>query len=438
MPLPPGPPLPRLAQAWLWTYRFPQFTGAQHRRYGHTFTARIGGLKTAVITTDREAIKRLFTGDPSVKRHANNLLIPFFGEHSVLALEPADHLVRRKLLLPPFHGARMQGYARLMERLVADELRGWRSGDVVEVQPVAQALTLDVILQAVFGVEDRGMRRELRAIFDAMTNPLTTIAAYLPQLDRRWNPAAHAYHRLKARLDRLLLHHIQATRADPRLDDRADVLALLVRARDAHGKGLTDPEPRDELVTLISAGHETTATAIAWGAVLLAHDPPSRHDDDYLDAMVKEILRIRSPLPVAAARHVLEPFPLGRWTIPPEVMVVVDAYGLHHDLAIYADPEAFRPERFLEAPSDAYAHAFLPFGGGAHRCLGASLAQLEIKVVLRALVDRFELEPARPDIVGVRRRGVTMAPRDGGRVRVRRRGTRAVPSPEAPAAVATR
>jgi cytochrome P450 len=452
--LPPGPRLPRLVQAWNWTYRYPRFTGDAHARYGPTFTARIGGLPTSVVTTDRDAVRRLFTGNPLVKRHGNDLLKPLVGEHSVLTLEPREHLARRKLLLPSFHGERMQGYERLMERLAAQELDRWRSGDVVEVQPLAQALTLDVILQAVLGIEDVALRRRLRRIFDAMINPITNVTTYIPQVTRRawWNPGTYIYWRVKDRLDALLLGHIAATRADPRLVEREDVLAMLVQARDEDGRGLTDPELRDELVTLITAGHETTATAIAWGAALIARHPLAREDDAYLTATVKEILRIRSPIPIAAARFVLEPFPIDAWTIPPGVIVIVDAYWLHHDPAIYPEPEAFRPDRFLRAVEPAAAgggragdrvcgapeHAFLPFGGGAHRCLGASLAQLEMKVILRALLGRFELAPAAAGPVTARRRGVTLAPRDGGRVRVTRRGTSGAPSPAAPAAAAAR
>jgi cytochrome P450 len=281
------------------------------------------------------------------------------------------------------------------------------------------------------------LRRRLRRIFDAMINPITNVTTYLPQVTRRawWNPGTYIYWRVKDRLDALLLGHIAATRADPRLAERDDVLAMLVQARDEDGRGLTDPELRDELVTLITAGHETTATAIAWGAALIARHPLTREDDAYLTATVKEILRIRSPIPIAAARHVLEPFPIAGWTIPRDVIVIEDAYWLHHDPAIYPEPEAFRPDRFLDGAPE---HAFLPFGGGAHRCLGASLAQLEMKVVLRALLERFELAPAGAGPVAARRRGVTLAPRDGGRVRVTRRETCGAPSPAAPAAAATR
>jgi cytochrome P450 len=423
--LPPGPHLPRAVQAMLRTWRYIAFRQYCYKRYGDTFTLRIGGLGRSVLTKDRDAIRRLFTGDPLVKRHGNDLLRPFVGEHSVLVLEPGNHLARRKMLLPPFHGERVRTYARLMERLASSELDRIAASDVVTIQPIAQALTLDVILQAVLGIAEHDTRKRLRAIFDAFSTPLLAIAIFIPALGRRsrWNFFSRSAWRRKDELDALLFEHIESTRSDPRLSEREDILAMLVLARDEGGAGLSDEELRDELITLIAAGHETTATAIAWGVELLAHNPAVQTraregDDAYLEALVKEVLRICPPSPVGGARHVLEPFPIGPWTISPGVMVLVDAYGVHHDPEIYPRPEEFRPERFLEAPSDGYA--FLPFGGGAHRCLGASLAMLEMKVVFRELLDRFELEPTTAGLAKPVARGPTIAPRGGGRVRVKR------------------
>jgi cytochrome P450 len=421
--LPPGPRLPRAVQATLRLWRYAELSNRGHARYGDTFTVRIGGTPTAVLTKDRDAIRRLYTGDPLAKRHSADLLRPFVGEESLLVLEPAEHLTRRKIVSPPFHGERVQSYARLMERLAAAELDRLRPGDVVTVKPIAQGLTLDVILQAVLGVSDVSMRIRLRKIFDALNTPLNAFALFVPQLTRRarWNLISRRPWRLKDELDALLFEHIAATRADVSLSQREDILALMVCARDEAGIGLSDEQLRDELVTLIAAGHETTATAIAWGAELLAHNPAvmakaRAGDDAYLQALAKEVLRIRSPVPVSSARHVLEPFAIGRWTIPPQVAILIDAHGMHHDPEIYPQPHRFRPERFLEDPPDSYS--FLPFGGGAHRCLGASLALLEIKIVLREMLARFELAPASTSIARPVPRGPTLAPSGGGRVRV--------------------
>src|SRR5215213_129459 len=221
------------------------------------------------------------------------------------------------------------------------------------------------------------MRARLAELFDAMFTPLAALSVVLPVLARRarWNVVGErSYWRHKDQLDALLFGHIAATRSDPALAERDDILALLVAARDESGAGLSDAQLRDELVTLISAGHETTASAIAWGADLLARHPSAaaavREDGDaYLDAVVSEVLRLRSPIPLAAARRVTEPFAVGGWEIPPGVPIFVSAYGLHRDPRIYANPYGFRPERFIDGTPDGYA--FLPFGGGAHRCLGS-------------------------------------------------------------------
>jgi cytochrome P450 len=404
-------------------WRYAQFSDHYHARFGDTFSVRIGALPVGVLTTDRDAIRRLFTGDPLVKRHGNDVLAPYLGEQSVLVLEPAEHLARRKMLLPPFHGGRVQSYARLMERLVSDALNHMRAGEVTRIQPVAQELTLDVILQAVLGLDDPATRQQLRRSFDAMVTPLSNLAFFIPKLAQRtrWNLPGERFWRIKDGIDRLLFKHIAATRADPRLQEREDVLAMMVLARDDGGAGLSDQELHDELVTLITAGHETTATAIAWGVELLTHNPGAmararKGDDAYLEALVKEVLRVRSPAPIAAARDLLEPFPIGNWTIPAGVPLIVDAYGVHHNPDIYPEPHTFRPERFLGEQPDAYS--FVPFGGGAHRCVGATLAMLEIKIFLRAILDRFDAKAVSRHEARPVPRAVTLAPRGGARIRL--------------------
>jgi cytochrome P450 len=425
--LPPGPRLPKAAQAYLWNSRFERFSGTAHARYGQTLTLRFPGMPTAVLTTDRDAIRRLFTGDPLVKRHGNDAIRLFLGDNSLMELEPAPHLARRKLLLPPFHGERVQVYGRLMQRLVDEELDGWRAGEELSVLPRAQTLTLELILQAVFGISDSAMRRRLRGIYDKLLAPSNNIAIFVPALTRRarWNLASHRFWQLKDELDAIVLEQIAATRADPAPERRDDILALLVQARDQHGDGLDDEQLRDELLTLISAGHETTATAIAWGVLLLVANPDvlararaaaAADDDAYWDAVCKEVLRIRPTVPVTSARHVLEPFEVSGWTIAPQNVILVNAHALHRDPAIYSEPEAFRPERFLEDPPDGYS--FLPFGGGVHRCLGAALAMQELRIVLRAIVTRRELALPEPGLEQARRRGVTLVPCHHARVRV--------------------
>ena len=299
-----------MVQAWRWTHHYRRYTVEARRRYGPTFTARVGGMPASVVTVDRDAIRRMFTGDPLTKRHGNDILRPVLGDRSVLLLEPGEHLARRKLLLPPFHGERVRAYGELVNRLVDAELDRWEGEREVTVLPRAQDLTLEVILRIVLGMRDEGARRRLRAIYDSMINaPGAAIGHYFPQLLKPGNPVMANYMRKKAKLDAIVTAEVTAARADPGLAERDDILALLVQARDDSGAGLTDAELLAELNTLLVAGHETTATAIAWGADLLAHHPDVAAEharaggEAYVDALVKEVLRSRPPLPMAAARQ---------------------------------------------------------------------------------------------------------------------------------------
>jgi cytochrome P450 len=459
--LPPGPRWPGPAQAVLWALRYPQFTGAGHERFGATFTIRPGTMPAAVLTTDRDAVRRLLTGDPLTKHHGNEAVRPLIGERSVLLLEPAEHLARRKLLLPPFHGDRVRGYAELMQRVMDREVDRWRPGDTVTMLPIAQNVTIEVILQAVLGVADPDTRRRFRQLIDnllffplgelrlrlsgrfagritpprrvreaaalAASLPTPAVMTYFPGLKTRsrLNFGTWRWWRHRDRLLALFDEHIAATRADPRLAEREDILAMLVQARDDDGHALSAEDLRDELLALIGAGHETTAAAIAWGAALLAHDPAVRErataaaregDEDYLGALVKEVLRIRSPLPVAAGRVLDEPFAIGPHMVPAGTLIVIDAWGLHHDPELYPEPERFQPERFLHEDPEPYT--WLPFGGGAHRCIGSGLAELEIKVALGTILRRTALAPVDSELAPPARRGVTIVPHGGGRVRV--------------------
>jgi cytochrome P450 len=460
--LPPGPRRPGPLQAVSWGLRYPQFTSAAHRRFGPTFTVRPGTMPPLVLTSDRDAVRRLFTGDPLAKRAGNDAVRPLVTGRSLMLLGPAEHLERRKLLLPPFHGDRVRAYAQLMQRLVDDELGRWRPGDTVAVLPIAQNLTIEVILQAVLGVADADMRRRFRRHVDDLlfyplgslrlragrrfvgrsappqavrevaallsSLPSPAVSTYFPELKTRsWrNPATLRWWTHHDRLLALIDEQIASTRRDPRLDEREDILAMLVQARDEDGEPLPAEALREDVLLLIAAGHETTAAAIAWGAVLLAHhddvraraaDAARDGDERYVAALVKEVLRLRPPIPVAAGRVLDEPFAIGDdVVVPPGTLVLVDAWGIHHDPELYPDPARFAPERFLDGAPERYT--WLPFGGGAHRCLGAALAELEVQVALTAMLRAVELAPADPEVAPVARRGITMVPHGGARVRV--------------------
>jgi cytochrome P450 family 135 len=459
--LPPGPRAPGVVQAVLWGLRYPQFTRAGHERFGSTFTVRPGTMDPLVLTSDPDAVRALLTGDPRTRAHGNDAVRPLVGERSVLLLGPDEHLDRRRLLLPPFHGDRVRGAAALMRRLMEDEVARWRPGDVVAVLPAAQNVTIEVILQVVLGVRDPATRRRLRRLIDdllfyplgalrlrmaarwrrsgsppqrlreaaalAAALPTPAVITYFPQLKARawWNVGTARWWRHRDRLMALLDEHVAATRADPRLDEREDVLALLVRAGDADDGAPADADLRDDLLALVAAGHETTAAAIAWGACLLAHHPDVRaratvaadeDDDAYLGALVRETLRIRPPLPVAAGRRLDAPVVVGGHEIAAGTLILIDAWGVHHDPLRHPEPERFRPERFLgEAPEP---YAWLPFGGGAHRCLGAALAELEIREALRTILRRVEPVPADAALAPTARRAVVVVPHGGGRVRI--------------------
>ena len=451
--MPPGPRIPRLAQAVLWAARFPQFSAALRARYGETYTVRLGTMPPLVVTSDRDAVKHLFTGDPLRRRHGNEVLQPMVTDRSVIMLEPAEHLDRRRLLLPPFHGERVKAYGRVMQELIDEELDRWRPGDVVSVFPVIQALTLELIMRAVLGISDEATRTRLRDILDdalyypwgpvkrrfsgnprrlgmrvperlrragvdasVVASPaVTTFFPFMKQ-EAWWNIGANGWFPIRAALSELLDEQIAATRADPRLGEREDVLAMLVR----DAEGLSAHDLREELVTLVTAGHETTAMAIAWGCELLAHNPQARRDPDdaaYLDGLTKEVLRIRPPVPLSAVRVLDEPMTIGRYEVPAGLHIGIDVYGVHGDPARYEDPEAFRPERFVDGAPSSYA--FLPFGGGAHRCLGAPLAELEIRIALGTILRRVDFAPAMPSLAATARRGVLLLPDGGGRIRVR-------------------
>ena len=433
--LPPGPRWPGPVQTVWYTFAQPSFFAAARARYGLTWTMRLPNFPPLVVTRDRDAIRRLFTGDPLVRRHGNDLFKSAFGERSVMLLEPAEHLNRRRMELPPFHGQAVRSYTERIRQLITTELETWTPDRVVATHPPARAVTLEIILELVLGVRDPELQAELAAIFDSFNTPLSKLALFLPTtLGRRawWNPIAKPAFARVDRMRALLSAHIARTRTDPLLGQRDDVLAVLVRARDQDGHGLSDIDLRDELVTLVAAGHETTATAMAWACDLLAHHPAvvtrlrdtlAAGEREYLKATVKELLRVRTIVYVAATRQMLEPFAIGDWILGPDVLILVDAQGVHGDPQLYPEPQAFRPERFLAAPPDGYA--YIPFGGGAHRCLGAALATLELELFIEALVNHVDLAPAGPPARAIRR-GVTLAPSTHGRVRIARARQRAI------------
>ncbi len=435
--LPPGPRLPRAAQTVTWIRRPLDVLERCQRRYGDMFTLRIANEGTWVMVSDPAAVKQVFQADPSVARagEANKVLLPVLGSHSVLLLDEAAHLEQRKLMLPPFHGKRMQRYQEVMARVAAEEIERWPLGERVSVWPRMQAVTLEVILRAVFGIENGErmgrLRSELRRVLDMLSNPrrLALLTLIGPQRVSR----LRSFNRVLEPVDRMLYEEIAARREAPDLSEREDILSLLLQARHEDGSPMSDRELRDELMTLLVAGHETTATSLAWAIERLVRHPEKLDrltaetragDGEYLDAVIKETLRLR-PVIALVVRHLTAPLEVGGRVLPAGATVAPCIYLVHRRPEIYPEPERFRPERFLERSPGTYT--WIPFGGGIRRCLGASFAEFEMSVVLRELVARRSLRPARLESERIVRRAITMVPRRGAEVVVEPAAERGAP-----------
>ena len=403
--LPPGPRRPPAVQTAEWVARPTALLRRCAARYGEPFTLRTAWADAPmVLVAEPEDVKRVFTAGPDeLTGGGSAVLEPFAGPSSILVLDGAAHLRQRRLMLPAFHGERMRAYRPLVAEIAERELRGWRGE--IRTHERMQALTLEVMLRVVFGSDSRAVHDAIaRAIGLARSAP-RLVAMALVQRDVG---PYRTFRQAVSRVDELLLELVgQPARPD-------SVLALLQEARDEHGAPPTARELRDQLITLLAAGHETTAAALAWSFERLARTPePRLHDDAYRDAFVKEVLRIRPVLSVAP-REVVRPFDVAGTTLPPGVQVAASIYLAHRSAASFGpDPLAFRPERWLEG--DAKPYSWIPFGGGVRRCVGAAFAQMEMGEVLRVAAALRLLAPARGERVV--RRGVSLTPARGGRVR---------------------
>jgi cytochrome P450 len=419
--LPPGPRMPRALQTAIWSRKAQWFLEQSRARFGPMFTVRIAYEGDWVVITDPDLVKRVFTGDPRVFHagEGNQILRPVLGENSVLVLDEKKHIQQRKLLLPPFHGERMQAYGEKMAEIAAREIESWPTGVPYKLRPRMQAITLEIVIETVFGVhggERMGeLRGALRDFLDLTTNPAVLLPILLIGPDRI--NGIGAFRRRVERVDRLLALEIGERRAAEDVDERDDVLSMLVGARHEDGSPMSDAEIRDELLTLLVAGHETTATALSWALERLTRHPEKLErlrdeveagEEAYLTATIQETLRLR-PVIVAVIRKLTEPVELGGYELPAGARVVPSIHLIHRDPQIYPEPERFLPERFLDEPPGTYT--WIPFGGGVRRCLGAAFAQFEMSVVLRELVRRREIRPASPAPERVFRRAITETPR---------------------------
>src|SRR4051794_40958428 len=430
MAVPPGPAWPSLLQTAAWIARPAPFMERARRRYGDVFTVRLAQVGTFVFTTDPDLLKTVFTTGPDRLRagEANVALEPVLGSRSVLLLDGAEHIRQRRLMLPPFHGERLRDYEQLIAEIADDELRSWPVGEPFVLQPRMQAVTLEVILRVVFGMDEGPRLVELRERLKKLLTVSTRPWALVPWLRHDLGPLSPWVRFLEVRdaVDDAIFAEIARRRDDPTLPERTDIFSMLMQARDEDGQPLTDRELRDELITLLVAGHETTATGLAWAFERMVRHRDGRAagldrlagDDarEYADAVVQETLRLRPPIPIVARRVVNEPFQLGEHEIPVGTMVAPCIYLVHRREDLYPAPYAFRPERFLERPPETYS--WLPFGGGMRRCIGASFAVLEMSTILRTVARELRLEPAGDGPELITRRAIVFAPSRGGEVLV--------------------
>jgi cytochrome P450 len=435
--LPPGPSMPTALQTLAFWSRPNAFVERCAARYGRRFTLRIVAQPPFVVLWDPDEIKEVFQAPPDVlyPGEGARILEPLVGRHSVILLDEAPHLEQRKLLLPAFHGERMQRLTGLMEELAEREVQSWPRGERIVLHGRLQRLTLEIVLRAVFGLEGGAqldeMRKLLSEILAFSENPLSMLPRPPRPLTLR-GPIARQ-DRLHARNDELIFALIDERRRAGKDGAGDDVLAMLLAAEHEDGSPMSPEELRDELMTALVAGHETTASELAWGFERLSREPAvlerlygeldGDSDEAYLTATVQEILRHRPVLPHAEPRLVKQPVEIGGFTYQPGVMLAAFAHLVHHDPAIYPEPHAFRPERFLESEGGKApgTYTWIPFGGGRRRCLGASFALLEMKLALRTVLERCELHPVGAHGEQARRRNITVSPTRGCEVILRER-----------------
>jgi cytochrome P450 len=432
--LPPGPRLPRPIQTAQWLLGSHRMLDRCRERYGDVFTVDLAarpvsgpgakpGDGTWVFLADPELVKQLFTMDPAVVRTGatNEFLRLLVGPRSILVLDEPEHLAQRKLLLPPFHGERLRGYRDLMIEVTLSEMERWPVGEPFALWSRMQAITLEVIIRAVFGITEPDRVAEFRDALRTMLNRMTsgpwlgaaiTLAVLIGR--DRVERIGHASGGLSA-VDNLVHDEIRSRRNAPDLAARNDILSALIRA------GMGAAELRDELITLLVAGHESTATALAWAFERLLRHPDAlararTGDEDYILAVARETLRLRPVIPFVL-RNLAEPVEIGGHRLPAGTWVAPCGYLIHRRADIYPEPHRFRPERFLDNAPGSFT--WLPFGGGVRRCVGANFAQLEMTQVLRTVLATADLRATSDRAEQIRRRFITLAPSRGAEVVLR-------------------
>jgi cytochrome P450 family 135 len=428
MALPPQPSAPPAVQTANWVFRPIAYMNACRRRLGDTFSLKFIGFETPmVMISDPEAVTALYRGRQDGLPPGRTLTLePIMGPRSVLLLEGEEHLARRKLMLPPFHGERMRAYGPLVHEEVVSEIESWPLDREFALHPRMQAVTLEVILRAVFGVSDPERLERLRALLGELlsgtASPRLQLRVLIARRLGRTDPLARM-REVNEAVEEILRDEIAERRADPDLDSREDILSLLVAARFEDGEPMSDSELRDQLITLLLAGHETTATGLGWTFDLLLRNPgplarlrgeiAADNGDEYMRAVISESLRLRPVIPLAGRRLKSE-LKVDGYTLPPGTDVTPAIWLTHTRPDVYPAPLEFRPERFIDSAPDTYA--WIPFGGGVRRCLGAAFAEFEMRIVLREVLGRCDLRAASDRPERIARRNITFSPRRGTRV----------------------
>src|SRR3954466_5208861 len=419
--IPPGPAVPSVVQVARWIARPTDFMNRTRRQYGDVFTVRFASVGRIIFVSDPALIKQIFRAPPDQLRagEANWPLVPVLGERGTLLLDGEEHLKRRRVILPPFHGERLERYHAMFAEVAAEHIERWPRDEPFALLPKIQAITLELIMKVVYGEDEEQARIDrLPPERRGLIAPSQSRLAQLPWMGYdfgRYSPMG-MFMRVRKRVDDVLFAEITRRRERGGLDERHDVLSMLLQT------DMTDVELRDELMTILLAGHETTTTALAWAFERLLRHPGMyerlRTDDRWAEAVASEPLRLRPPIPIVG-RAVKSDFELGDYSIPAGEMLAPCIWLTHRRAEVYTDPYEFRPERFLEKGPETYS--WLPFGGGTRRCVGAAFAQLEMNVVIKTIGELVDLEPADPAPERVGRRAIVLAPKYGSRVVVRER-----------------
>jgi cytochrome P450 len=431
--LPPGPRMPASLQAVGWALRPLGFMERCHRQYGEIFTLHVRRGRPWVFLTNPEHVKQVFTADAALMQagagEANALLEPLLGPSSVMLLDEPQHMSDRRNLLPSFHGRRMQGYGEMMYDVARREIETWPMGEPFALWPRMQAISLSVVMRAVFGNDETPRMQLLRERLVEMTAWINSPRrlAMLAAVGARSITANPNFRAVMQPVEELVLEEVRARRAAPDKDEHEDILSMLERAYNTDGEPLNERKMRDELVTMISDG--PTATSLAWVFERLLRHPDKLErlrsevlggdQEDYVGAVVTETLRLCPAVPVVM-RKLAAPMPIGGYTIPAGTILAPCVFLMHRRADIYPEPLRFQPERFLGEAAGTYT--WIPFGGGVRRCVAASFAPLEMRRVIQAVLREVELRPAESRSEGVARSSVSFAP-DGGALVVASRRT---------------